>query len=236
VTRTPPVQTPPVLVACAHGTADPEGQKAVHVLREQIAACLPGVDVVEASVDVQNPSLVDVVGGLVAQGRHCVIVPLLLSAGFHVFHDVAEVAEASSGLAVAAGALGPDGALISLLAARLAEAGVDDDEPIVLAAAGSSDARAVADVEQVVSNLAGTRTGSVELGYLSAAEPRIEAVVDRRRAENPGRRVVLSTYLLAPGYFYDRLLKTGADVVTAPLAPDPDLGELAARRYRAALA
>ncbi|MDQ2623850.1 MAG: sirohydrochlorin chelatase, partial [Actinomycetota bacterium] len=38
-------------------------------------------------------------------------------------------------------------------------------------------------------------------------------------------------YLLAPGYFYDRLREAGADVVTAPLAPDPRLASLVLERY-----
>jgi len=219
------------LVACAHGTSDPEGQKAVHQLRERIAALLPEVEVLEASVDVQEPSLEDVVGRLAARRRRCVVVPLLLSAGYHVFHDVAETVAASGGLARASGALGPDDALVALLDRRLAEAGVAPGEPVVLGAAGSSDARAVRDVRRVAAELAELRGAAVQPAFLSAAEPRVERVV--------ADGTPVACYLLAPGYFHDRLVAlrgAGAGVVSAPLAPDDAVAAIAVRRYTDTLA
>ena len=41
----------------------------------------------------------------------------------------------------------------------------------------------------------------------------------------------MASYLLAPGYFHDRVLEAGADVVTAPLAPDDRLVEIVLDRY-----
>jgi len=217
-------------VACAHGTNDTEGQKAIEQVRAMIAALLPDVEVLEASVDVQEPSLEDVVARLTAAGRRCVVVPLLLSAGYHVFHDIAEVVARSGGLAVAAGALGPDDALVDLLDRRLGEAGVAAGHPVVLGAAGSSDARAVRDVHRLAVDLARLRGASVLPAFLSAAEPRVERVV------TDGMPV--ATYLLAPGYFYDRLAALagiGAGPVCAPLAPDEAIARLAVRRFTEAL-
>ena len=51
-----------------------------------------------------------------------------------------------------------------------------------------------------------------------------------------GGRVVIASYLLAPGFFHDQLAKAGADLVTAPLLPSPVLAEIALERYDAALA
>lgn len=240
----------PVLVGCGHGTRDAAGRRATARLRLDVAALRPGLEVVAASVDVQKPALPDVVARLAADGRRCVVVPLLLSAGFHVHTDVAQAVAASGGLAVAAGALGPDDALVEVLLDRLREKGfraaTGDEEPgdaLVLAAAGSSDRRALDDVEQVGSLLAQRVGAPVTTAYLSAAQPRAADVVDALRA--PGRRVTVASYLLSPGFFADRLSRlaspgddgSGYGVrVTDPLAPHPLLAGLALRRYDVAAA
>jgi sirohydrochlorin ferrochelatase len=73
----------------------------------------------------------------------------------------------------------------------------------------------------------------VSVGYGSAAEPTVpDAVVAARAAGAP--RVVAASYLLAPGHFHDRIAESGADVVTAPLAPDRRLVDLVLDRYTAA--
>ncbi|HEX7806980.1 MAG TPA: sirohydrochlorin chelatase, partial [Cellulomonas sp.] len=46
-------------------------------------------------------------------------------------------------------------------------------------------------------------------------------------------RVVIASYLLAPGYFHDRVLEAGADVVSAPLAPDDRIVAIVLDRYAA---
>ncbi len=71
------------------------------------------------------------------------IVPLLLSTGYHLTTDMAGAARAAG--ARLADPLGPDPLLVTALAGRLAEAGVPDGTPVVLAAAGSSDPAAQAD-------------------------------------------------------------------------------------------
>jgi hypothetical protein len=43
--------------------------------------------------------------------------------------------------------------------------------------------------------------------------------------------VAIASYLLAPGHFAGRLDIAGADHVSAPLAPHPDLAALALRRF-----
>lgn len=227
----------PVLVGCGHGTRDAAGRRALARLRLDVAALRPGLRVVAASVDVQKPALPDVVARLAAAGTRCVVVPLLLSAGYHVHTDVAGAVASSGGLAVAAGALGPDDALVEVLLDRLREKGFRPGSSpgrVVLVAAGSSDARAVADVGAVAAGL-GRRTGApVTTAYLSAAAPKAADAVAAAAADGP---VWVASYLLSPGVFADRLARLAGDgvVVTGPLAPHPALAGLALRRYDAAL-
>ncbi len=226
----------PVLVACGHGTGDPAGRRALAQLRLAIGARRPGIEVAAASVDVQKPALAAVVAGLSAAGRRSVVVPLLLSAGYHVHVDIARVVATSGALAVAAAALGPDEALVDVLQRRLGECGAQADDAVVLAAAGSSDPRAVADVELVAAALGRRRGQPVTAAYLSAAEPAVAAAVAAARAAAPGGAVTIAGYLLAPGFFATRLATMGADRVSGPLAPDDALADLALRRYDEALA
>lgn len=208
----------PALVLCSHGTADPAGRTAVSALVAAVRSRLADVEVRETWVDVQEPQVEEVVGAVVAEGFSPVtIVPLLLSGGYHVHVDVAR---ATVGHDVrATGALGPDPRLTDLLVLRLREAGASAGDAVVVAAAGSSDQRAVADVEAVVAGLRGRWDGPVSVGYGSKAGPSVPDAVARARADHPGRRVVLAGYLLAPGFFHDRLARAGADLVTDPLVP-----------------
>ncbi len=228
----------PTLLAISHGTSSPVGATAVATLVDAVAARLEDEVPVRAGfVDVQEPDVPTCLDGL--RGR-TVIVPLLLSAGFHVHVDLRrEIDDAvGSGADVAlAGALGPDGRLVDLLARRLAGAGLAAGDVVVLAAAGSSDARAVADCERTGALLA-ERTGHpVSVGFIANATPRVPDVVARARTEHPGARVVIASYLLAPGYFQTLAERAGADVTTGPLlladAEAPrELVDIVIERYR----
>jgi sirohydrochlorin ferrochelatase len=54
--------------------------------------------------------------------------------------------------------------------------------------------------------------------------------------EAGAERVVVASYLLAPGHFHDKLAGAGADVVTAPLLPDDRIAAVLLARYDAAVA
>ncbi|WP_330476434.1 sirohydrochlorin chelatase [Terrabacter sp. C0L_2] len=203
----------PALVAVAHGTSSASGRSAVGGLVAAVAARRPDLVVRAAFVDVQPPGP-DAVLSSLDPAVPARLVPLLLSAGYHVYVDLAEAAAAVPGTSVAA-ALGPDARLAGLLRRRLEEAGLRDDDVVVLGAAGSSQASAVADCERVAAALGQLVGRPVVAGYLSAAEPKLaDAVAAQRR---PGRRVVVATYLLAPGFFADLARRCGADVVSDPL-------------------
>ncbi|GAA1973921.1 hypothetical protein GCM10009718_07330 [Isoptericola halotolerans] len=233
--------TAPTLLAISHGTSSPVGAGAVATLVDADADRLAGEAPVHAGfVDVQQPDVPTCLDGL-RDGR-TVIVPLLLSAGFHVHVDLREDVDAAlaQGRDVTlAGALGPDPRLVDLLERRLTEAGLADGDVIVLAAAGSSDDRAVADCERMGTSLA-ERTGHpVSVGYIANATPRVPDVVAAVRAEHPGTRVVTASYLIAPGYFQTLAEKAGGDVTTGPLllpdaaAPD-EMVDVVVERYRTA--
>jgi sirohydrochlorin ferrochelatase len=226
----------PVLVACAHGTRNPTGRRLVAELALAARRLRPGLETTAAFVDVQPPTVVDVVAGLAAAGRPAVVVPLLLSGGYHVHVDIAQAVDRHR-TAVAARPLGPDAQLVAVLRDRLVESGADPGDPgiaVVLAAAGSSDLRALADVEATAVLLQRSWRGPVTIGYGSAARPAVPAAVAAARAEGAGQ-VVIAAYLLAPGHFHDRLATAGADMVTAPLLPDERIAALLLDRYDAAV-
>jgi sirohydrochlorin ferrochelatase len=106
---------------------------------------------------------------------------------------------------------------------------------VVLAAAGSSDPRSVTDVEDTADLLQREWAGAVTTGYGSAAQPTVTgAVLAARRGG--AERVVVASYLLAPGHFHDKLAEAGADTVTAPLLPDERIAAVLLDRYDAAVA
>ncbi|MDP9986368.1 sirohydrochlorin ferrochelatase [Arthrobacter oryzae] len=238
----------PIMIACAHGTSNAQGAAEVNALRAAIAELRPGLDVREAYVDVQQPDLVDVMAGL-PEGEPAVVVPLLLSVGYHVKVDIARAVKSRPGSAAAA-PLGPDPRLAQLLDQRLREAGTTDNDVIVLAAAGSSNPNAAVSVEELLGQLRALRSNRMVAAYGASAQPSVPDAVAMLREElaggagagesagavDVGGRVVIASYLLAPGFFHDQLAKAGADVVTEPLLPSPTLAEIALDRYDAAVA
>ena len=226
----------PLLLAASHGTDDENGRAAVASLVAAIAAELPDVPVSASFVDVQQPDVPSALDAL-EPGRDAVIVPLLLSAGYHVRTDLARDARDAAGRTVTvAGALGPDERLARLLARRLAEAGLGPDDIVVLGAAGSTDPRAVDDCRVAADQLAALIGRPVTVGFISAAHPRLPDAVAAARV--PGRRLVVATYLLAPGYFARLAREAGGDIVTSPLLAagtpvPPELVAVAVDRYLA---
>ncbi len=227
----------PALVLCAHGTRDPLGRETVRAVLGAVAERLPGVEVLEAYVDVHGPEVAEVVaalprveGGTVAG----VVVPLLLAAGYHVHVDIA-AAVAGRPDVRATGALGPDDLLVDVLVERLAAVGAPRGGVVVLAPAGSSDARAQAASADMATRLERRWGTTVQLGFAAGPVPTVAEAVAAARASAPGEPVTVASYLLAPGFFQRRLEEAGADVVTGPVAPHPLVVEVVLARYRAAL-
>ena len=217
------------LVLCSHGTRSKVGADRVSALVDAVARVLPSVEVREAHVDVHAPYVCDVV----TPGS--VVVPLLLAPGYHVETDIARAA--SGELAYVTPTLGPDGRLTSLLASRLESLPrpLGHDDVVVLAAAGSSVAGSDRATREVARQLSVRLDRPVHVGYGAACAPRIDEIVTRLRVDQPDARVVVASYLLAPGHFHDRVLACGADDFTETLldggTPDRRLVELVVSRY-----
>jgi sirohydrochlorin ferrochelatase len=237
----------PVLLAVAHGSRDPAAADAVLGLSAQVARLTPGVDVRTAFIEVMQPDLATALTAAVRDAGDVIIVPLLLSAGYHVRHDIAGAAARVAGAqgvadagmggtggVMVAAPLGPDARLVPVLADRLAEAGVPGGTPVVLAAAGSRDPQAADDTRRQAALLATHLGVRVVAGYLSASQPTVDEAVATLSACTGGP-VAVATYLLAPGLFHDRLRRSKAAWVSSPLAGHPAVADLVLHRFQAEL-
>lgn len=225
------------LVACSHGTHDLAGRAAIAALLDDVRDLRPELEVLAAYVDVQEPYVGDVAAAAAADGGTAVVVPALLSTGFHVKQDIGRAQEPDG--VVAAPPMGPHPLLVAVLVDRLLAVGIGDEDAVVVAAAGSSDPEAatavVAITDAVRAALAarGVRPVSVAAGYGAGARPRLAEALAQARALGSAR-VVAASYLLAPGFFYDRVVEAGFDVVTPPLTPDVRLAQVLLERFDAA--
>jgi sirohydrochlorin ferrochelatase len=220
----------PALLAVAHGSRNPAATDVIKTLARQVRRLAPVLDVHVAFIGHAEPSLPAELG---AAGSNAVIVPLLLSTGYHLTADNAGAAT-SAGARVA-GPLGPDELLLTALIARLSDANVPTGTPIVLAAAGSSDPEAAADVQKQADLLAERLSVPVVGAFASAARPTVPEAVAKLR-QRTGLPIAVASYLLAPGHFQDQLHDSGAEWVTEPLGGHPALAGLVIERYRTAVA
>lgn len=222
-----PVKAPLVLVA--HGSRDEAAHACIGELAAAVGAALPGVPVRVGYVDVRAPTVADAVAGLDA----AVVVPAFLATGYHVRTDLpAQLAAcgAAPDRFPVTPAVGPDPLLARAARARLAEAGWRLGHAVVLAAAGSSDPAALAEVQVAGRMLAAEVGRRVHVGYAATAVPRVDAAVAALRAAGE-RRIAVASWLLAPGIFHTRLAEAGADVVAAPLGAHPDVVAAVVARY-----
>ncbi|MGI5288605.1 sirohydrochlorin chelatase [Nonomuraea polychroma] len=224
------------LVAVAHGSRDPRAAATVAALLEQLP-----VDVRVAYLDHCAPTLSQALSGL----EEAVVLPLLLTEAYHSRVDLPaalnEVRARRPRLRVQYGTtLGPHPLMRVALERRLAEADVrlgDPDTAVVLVSAGSSDARANAVISEMAREWRRAGWWTVKAAYASAAEPSpAQAVAELVRAGAP--RVAVAPYLLAPGYFADKVrrsaLEAGAAVVADVLGPAPELADVLLERYEQA--
>ena len=210
---------------------------------------LAGLDVKAAFLDHCAPSLPQVLGS-VTGAAGCVVVPLLLTTAYHSKSDIPAqlAAGAPAGLAIRrADTLGPHPLLLAALERRLAEAGAGagaaaagrGKTSVVLAAAGSSDPAANAAIASLAAQWQ-ARGGwrRVLPAYASAAGPRPDEVVRALRTADPDGPVAVATYLLAPGYFADKIrdsaLRAGARTVSTPLGDATEVADVIVDRYQAA--
>nr|WP_107046813.1 sirohydrochlorin chelatase [Streptomyces albus] len=273
---------PPVLVAVAHGSRDPEALRTVTALLDRVRALRPGLPVRLGHIELNEPLLPDTLAetaaatgasgpagsgsgahaGSVAHpgpvpghgpapahggsaARDAVLVPLLLSRGYHVKHDIPRtLAEAAPALrAVVAAPLGPHPLLAEALHARLTEAAANSLHPdggydgVVLAAAGSRDPDGARDTGRTA-RLLGARLGGIPVlpAYASAAAPTVPEAVGELRARGC-RRVAVASYFTAPGRFATVCAQAAPDgLAAAPLGAHSAMARLILHRYDEALA
>lgn len=189
----------------SHGTSSPTGQVLIEVLAAEVATDLRirglADEVMLGHVDVQKPDVDEVIARLPAD-RPVILVPLLLSPGYHVHVDLAEAVgrAAESGRDVRrTPTLGPDPRLAEILADRLPP--LRDNDEVILAAAGSSDERANESCREMGMLLAAELERPVEVGFLAGGGVPLKDLVEQSRSR--GARPVLANYLLAPGFFDD---------------------------------
>jgi len=183
-----------------------------------------------------------------AAPRPVVVLPLLLTAAYHSEVDLPALLDEARGalpaLSVSYGeVLGPDPLLLRALDRRLAESGVagpPGDIAVVLAAAGSGRPAANAAVARLAASWQAARGWrAVVPAYAAAAAPTPAAAVSALlRGGAP--RVVVATYLLAPGLFADQVAeasrRAGAAAVSGALGAAPEVAAIVLRRYAAAIA
>ncbi|AWG99812.1 cobalamin biosynthesis protein CbiX [Rhodococcus ruber Chol-4] len=221
--------TDPALLLVAHGTRNPRGVETIAALADAVSHEVGTTRV--AFVDVLGPSPSEV---LRRSGRPTVLVPAFLASGYHVHADVPrEVTDSGHRAVAVTRALGPDPVLARVQLQRLAAAGWRPGDAVVLAAAGSSDPRAVGDVRRAAGMLSALARVAVRVGYVATGSPRVPDVVAELRAAG-ARRVFVASYLLADGLFHARLADAGADGVAAPLGVHDSIVRLVADRYRSA--
>jgi sirohydrochlorin ferrochelatase len=210
------------LVTVAHGTRTPAGNRVAAELTAAAGRRL-GMTATASYVELCEPSFADVLADL----RHpALVVPLLLSTGYHLRHDLPAALAGASVPVVLGGPLGPDPLLAAAQVDRLVEAGAVSGQPVVLVGAGSTDPEATDDLEGAARLLGELWGAPVRLATLSSIGSRPADVV------RPGDAV--SPYLLAPGFFSSRsrgdAVAAGASVIADVIGAHPRVVDLLCQR------
>ena len=238
------------MVAVAHGSADPRAAAAIGRLMPLVAARaaargLAVPDLRVAYLGHAAPSVPQVMGSI-DPGAPVTVLPLLLTAAYHSKTDIPRVlgrVGARPGRVTYGDPLGPHPLLLRALERRVAEADPAALEhpgrtAVILAAAGSSDPKANATIASLAAEWQ-ARAGwlAARVAYASAATPDPATAVAGLLASG-ARRVLVASYLLAPGFFADRIrdtaLAAGATAVSAALGASAEVADVVIDRYKEA--
>ncbi|MDW4907359.1 sirohydrochlorin chelatase [Streptomyces sp. ADMS] len=228
--------TPPALVLVAHGSRDPRALNTVLSLADRVRELRPDLPVHLGHIELNAPLLPDTLVGLGT--AEAVLVPLLLSRGYHVKQDIPEMAAAASARTRVATPLGPHPLLVETLYARLVEAGwrprTTDEErrssAVVLAAAGSRDPDSDIDTRRTAQLLAERLGVPVVPAYATTAAPTVPDAV-RALAARGRHRVAVASYFTAPGRFATECAEAAPWISAAPLGAHPAMARLILHRY-----
>ena len=197
------------LVIAAHGTRLPEGQQACRELVDRVRAMLPGVRVLDAYVELDEPAIsVAVTDALETDpARHAVVVPLMIGTGGHVREDIpneisAGKQELSGGNVTYTAHLGPDPRLRSAARDRIAAAAGDwpaAETSVVFLGRGCSLPEANADHVRLGRMLLEEGGyADVVTGFIQVAQPGLSGALDRAYSHG-GRQIVVMPHYLFPG-------------------------------------
>ncbi|MFJ4579296.1 sirohydrochlorin chelatase [Streptomyces echinatus] len=238
----PPVRrpAPPALVLVAHGSRDPRALTTVRALMARVRDLRPGLPVHLGHIELNEPLLP---GTLAALGdARAVLVPLLLSRGYHVGQDIPGMAAAAAARTRTAAPLGPHPLLAETLHDRLLEAGwppamdgtARRSSAVVLAAAGSRDPDSATDTRRAARLLADRLGVPVIPAYASAATPTVPEAV-RALTESGRHRVAVASYFTAPGRFASQCAQAAPWIAAAPLGAHEAMARLVLHRYEQSL-
>jgi sirohydrochlorin ferrochelatase len=199
--------TRPALLAVAHGSRDPRHAASLHGLLAAVRRTWPGLRAELGFLDLCGPDVPTALTRLVAaeheETRSVIVLPLFLSHGYHVGHDIPAVtALARRALIrppalIVAEPLGPDALLDAAMRSRLREQ-----------TGGWTDA----DVDLVVAS--------------ATIDPAQTMNAVRALRSNGANRVAVASYFLAPGLLYDRVradaLAAGVPIADPLTTPDSE--------------
>ncbi|MFE2427266.1 sirohydrochlorin chelatase [Streptomyces sp. NPDC059373] len=237
--------TVPTLVAVAHGSRDPEALRTAQALLDRIRAVRPGLPVRLGHIELNEPLLGDTLSGLRGD---VVLVPLLLSRGYHVKQDIPQALAGAPHLrGVVAGPLGPHPLLAEALHGRLAEAGWRASQGsgagsggaarsgVVLAAAGSRDPESARDTARTAALLRRRLGGIPVVPAFATAGPTVTDSVNALLGRGRDLIAVASCFA-SPGRFATQTAAAAPWLAAAPLGAHPAMARLVLHRYDQALA
>lgn len=227
------------LIAVAHGSRDPRSAATMNEVARALRCARPDLDVRIAFLDLNAPSVPQVVDAVAAEGhRSAIVVPLLLGSAFHARVDLPGLLAAARArhprlALVQADVLGPDPRLIQAMRVRLTEAGIDPLDSsvgVAVAAVGSSSAAANARTMAVAEALTVGTAWQAESCFATCTPGVSEAadLLRRRGAE----RIVVAPWFLAPGLLTDRLVTAGLPIADT-IGANALLTEVALDRFDA---
>lgn len=204
------------LVIAIHGTRVVEGQAVGRAFVERVRGMLPGVDVRDAYVELDTPTIDDAVTDSVTEhpGQPCVVVPLMLGVGGHVRDDIPEAIAAArervpGATVVQTPHLGPDPRLRGAVIERVASV-LGDWSPVDVGAVflgrGCSVTEANADharLARVIGEEAGY--GFTVPAYIQVVRPSLADALEQLYA------VGLRRIVVAPNYMFAGLLQRWAE-------------------------
>jgi sirohydrochlorin ferrochelatase len=223
------------LLAVAHGSRDRRADRVLRDLLAGVRAARPGLVAELGYLEHSEPHVRTVLDDLAAVGVSRIIaVPLLLTTAYHARVDLPAVLAMFRDTHPVVGVtqsavLGPDPLLLAAVRRRMREAGAEQCRTVVLGAIGTSHPDANAGLAAVAEQL-----GAAGVGF-AGGPPWVDQVVKRLRDRRAGT-VAVASYALAPGKLPDRLVASGADLVTEPLGAAPELVELVLQRFDTAAA